>query len=228
MNPESPLPPRLERVHRWVHAQPWLRRFTVMNRLLLAMAFLPTGLVKVTGQRFTTLPVDNPVGFFFEAMYRTGPYWNFIGLVQVAAAVLLLIPATATVGAVLFVPVITSIVLITWGVGFGNTAIITTAMLLAAVYLVCWDGDRIWAAASHLVGRRRSDPLFLEMGILERVGWATGGVAGMGLLLITRSFLPRPMTKGLLVLGLTAAVLVVLGWTSSLRRPASPATAKGG
>ena len=69
-----------------------------MNRILLAMAFFPTGLVKATGQRFTLLPIENPVGFFFEAMYQTGPYWYFIGMVQVAAAVLLLIPATATLG----------------------------------------------------------------------------------------------------------------------------------
>ena len=27
-----------------------------------------TGLVKATGQRFTLLPVENPIGFFFEAV----------------------------------------------------------------------------------------------------------------------------------------------------------------
>ena len=70
-----------------------------MNRILLAMAFLPTGLVKATGQRFTLLPVDTPVGFFFEAMYRTGPFWRFIGVVQVASAVMLLIPGTALLDA---------------------------------------------------------------------------------------------------------------------------------
>jgi uncharacterized membrane protein YphA (DoxX/SURF4 family) len=106
---------------RWAWGQPWLRRFTLANRLLLSMAFLPTGLVKLTGQRFTVLSVDTPVGFFFEAMYQTGPYWIFIGLVQVVAAVLLLIPATATLGAVVFFPVGLSVLLVTWGVGFGTT-----------------------------------------------------------------------------------------------------------
>ncbi|MGI9625596.1 MAG: DoxX family protein, partial [Longimicrobiales bacterium] len=92
---QTPLPPVLERAHSWSRAQPWLGRFTLMNRLLLAMAFIPTGLVKATGQRFTTLPVENPVGFFFEAMYQTGPYWFFIGAMQILAGVLLLVPATA-------------------------------------------------------------------------------------------------------------------------------------
>ena len=88
----SPMPAPLARAHAWARAQPWLGRFTLMNRILLAMAFLPTGAVKATGQRFTTLPVEDPIGFFFEAMYRTGPFWNFVGAVQVLSAVLLLVP----------------------------------------------------------------------------------------------------------------------------------------
>ena len=99
------------------------------------MAFFPTGLVKLTGQRFTLLGVDTPVGFFFEAMYQTGPYWRFIGLAQITASVLLLIPRTATLGALLFLPIGTSIFLITWGVGFQGTVWVTSGMLLAVVYL---------------------------------------------------------------------------------------------
>ena len=58
MSPDLP-PAIADRLAR-VRATPVLRRFTLMNRLLLAMAFLPTGLVKLTGQRFTILPVDDP------------------------------------------------------------------------------------------------------------------------------------------------------------------------
>jgi len=99
--------------------------------------------VKATGQRFTTLPVDNPVGFFFEAMYQTGPYWYFIGFSQIAAAVLLLIPSMATLGALLFLPIGFSIFLVTWGIGFGGTVYITAGMLLSVMYLVCWDADKV-------------------------------------------------------------------------------------
>jgi hypothetical protein len=206
---------------RWAWGQPWLRRFTLANRLLLSMAFLPTGLVKLTGQRFTVLSVDTPVGFFFEAMYQTGPYWIFIGLVQVVAAVLLLIPATATLGAVVFFPVGLSVLLVTWGVGFGTTVFVAAGMLLSVIYLLCWDGDRAWRAASVLVGTGLSGmdagadverPLLLEGAhALERWGWILGGVAGMGLMLVTRNFMHPGAALPLLALVGLAAVLVIAG-----------------
>lgn len=215
----APPPPAiLARWHGWARARPWLHRFTLMNRLLLAMAFLPTGLVKATGQRFTTLPVENPVGFFFEAMYQTGPYWHFIGFAQIAASVLLLVPATSTLGALLFFPIIVSIVLITWGVGFTGTVWVTSAMLVAVVYLLCWDGDRLWAAGWHVLGTRPTPALLTEMSWIERAGWLLGGAAGMGLFLVLRSFLPREITQGLLLTGVLAVLLVVLGWTTGMVR----------
>lgn len=189
-----------------------------MNRLLLAMAFFPTGLVKATGQRFTTLPVENPVGFFFEAMYQTGPYWNFIGFAQIAASVLLVIPATTTLGALLFLPVVLSIVLITWGVGFAGTVYVTSAMLLSVVYLLCWDADRLWAAGWHLLGTRSSPSLLAGASWIERAGWILGGAAGLGLFLVTRSFLPGETTRPLLVAGVLAAVLVISGWVAEVVR----------
>ena len=205
------LPPALADLLARVRATPLLQRFTLMNRLLLAMAFLPTGLVKLTGQRFTILPVDNPVGFFFEAMYRTGPWWRFIGLVQVLAAVLLLIPRTATLGAVLFLPVVASILLITIGVGFGLTAVIVAGMLLAVVYLLCWDADRVWAAWAALWKPRRELHPFRGMHWLETAGWLLGGAAGMGLFLAARGFLPMTAAPALLGTGVLAAALVIGG-----------------
>ena len=205
------LPPAMADLLACVRATPLLRRFTLMNRLLLAMAFLPTGLVKLTGQRFTTLPVDNPVGFFFEAMYRTGPWWRFIGLVQVLAAMLLLVPRTATLGAALFLPVVASILLITIGVGFGLTAVVVAGMLLAVVYLLCWDADRVWAAAAALWGSGRELHPFRDMHWLEGAGWLLGGAAGMGLFLATRGFLPMSAAPALLGTGALAIALVIGG-----------------
>lgn len=227
-----PLPAPLARAHGWARAQPWLGRFTLMNRLLLAMAFLPTGLVKATGQRFTSLPVDNPVGFFFEAMYQTGPYWHFIGLMQMAAAVMLLIPATATLGAVLFLPIALSIFLITWGIGFTGTVWVTSGMLLAVIYLVCWDGDRIWSAAALLIGNRGgARSLLAGAGRLERLGWVAGGVSGILLFLVTRSFLPGSWTGPLLLAGIASFLLVLVGGALTLVRPGGTqagASAPGG
>ncbi|MDH3270009.1 MAG: hypothetical protein OEN56_01675 [Gemmatimonadota bacterium] len=208
----SGLPKRLDALHQLARAQPWLGRFTLMNRLLLAMAFLPTGLVKATGQRFTTLPVENPVGFFFEAMYQSGPYWHFIGVSQIVAALLLLIPATATLGALLFLPIIVSIVLITWGIGFSGTIWITAGMLLSVIYLLCWDADRIWSATSTVLGTPEGPKLLADATWFEKAGWLLGGAVGIALLLVTRGFLPSSATPRLLLGGVGAAILVVAGW----------------
>ena len=217
VRPSEP-PPVVADLLARVRATPWLQRFTLMNRLLLAMAFLPTGLVKLTGQRFTTLPVDDPVGFFFEAMYRTGPYWRFIGLVQVLAALLLLVPRTATLGAVLFLPVVGSILLITVGVGFGLTAVIVAGMLLAVAWLLCWDADRIWAAAAALWGSRSELHPLRNMHWLEGTGWILGGAAGMALFLATGDFLPMSLAPALLGTGLLAMALVIGGGVAGALR----------
>lgn len=121
--------------------------FTWMTRALLALGFLPSGLTKVLGNRFTQLGVDNPVGFFFEALYLSGFYWNFIGAAQLAAALLLLIPRTATLGALVYFPIILNIFLITVSMDFRGTPVITGLMLLGSTYLLCWDFDRL----KHLV-----------------------------------------------------------------------------
>lgn len=51
--------------------------FTWDTLILLSFAFIPSGLKKVHDQRFTALDLSNPIGFFSEALYRTGFYWLF-------------------------------------------------------------------------------------------------------------------------------------------------------
>ena len=121
----------------------WLRRFTTMTRVLLALGFTPSGLTKLLGNRFTILGPETPVGFFFEALYRSGFYWNFIGACQLLAALLLLIPRTVTLGAVLYFPLILNIFVITVSLHFTGTPVITGLMLLASTYLLCWDADKL-------------------------------------------------------------------------------------
>ena len=60
----------LNQLHARVKKNRWLKIFTFFTRILLALAFLPSGLTKVLGNRFTVLGIDDPVGFFFEALYR--------------------------------------------------------------------------------------------------------------------------------------------------------------
>lgn len=95
------------------------------------------------GDRFTLLGIDNPVGFFFEALYRTGFYWNFLGLMQLLAGVLLLIPKTTFFGALLYLPIIINIFIIVVSMQFKGTPYIAGLMLLANLYLIFWDYKKL-------------------------------------------------------------------------------------
>jgi uncharacterized membrane protein YphA (DoxX/SURF4 family) len=132
---------RLDTLHSSVRERKWLRAFAWFNRLVLALAFTPAGLTKLMGHRFTSLAIDTPVGFFFEALYRTGFYWRFLGAAQLVAAVLLLLPRTHPLGAVLYFPIALNVFLITLSMHFQGTPFVTGAMLLASTYLMCWHYD---------------------------------------------------------------------------------------
>ena len=133
----------IDQLHARVKKNRLLKIFTVFTRVLLALAFLPSGLTKVLGNRFTVLGIDDPIGFFFEALYRTGFYWRFLGICQLAVALLLVIPRTATLGALAYFPLILNIFVITVSMGFTGTPVITGLMLLASIYLLCWDYDKL-------------------------------------------------------------------------------------
>lgn len=135
----------LDSLHARVKQNRLLQYFAAFNRVILAVSFIPSGMTKVLGLRFTQIPTDNPVGFFFEAFYQTGGWYRFVGFAQVLAAILLLIPRTSTLGATIFFPIVLNIAIITIAVGFKGTWMITTAMFLANLYLICWDYDKFKA-----------------------------------------------------------------------------------
>lgn len=117
--------------------------FTWGTRILLAIAFMPSGLKKLLGQRFTLLDIDNPVGFFFEALYQSGWYWNFLGFMQLTVALLLLIPRTAFFGAILYLPIVINIFIIVVSMHFTGTPIIAGLLLLGNIYLLLWDYKKL-------------------------------------------------------------------------------------
>jgi uncharacterized membrane protein YphA (DoxX/SURF4 family) len=121
----------------------WAGRFVVGLRVLMAVGFIPPGLTKLLDNRFTILGVDTPIGYFFDALYQTGFYYQFIGLSQVLAGVLLLIPRFATLGALIYFPIIINIFVITVSMHFQGTPVITSLMLLAITFLLWWDFDRL-------------------------------------------------------------------------------------
>ena len=133
----------LDSIHARAKRSKWLRYFAVFNRIGLALGFLPSGIVKIVGERFTSLSVMHPMGHYLEALHRTGWYYNVIGVMQVTAAVLLLIPRTATLGAVIYFPVILNIFLLSYSVRFEGSWVSSPLMVLANLYLLCWDYDKL-------------------------------------------------------------------------------------
>lgn len=117
--------------------------FTAFTRCLLAVGFIPPSIPKILHRPFTILPDSDPVGHYFGALYATGFYYEFIGWGQITAALLLLFPRTAHVGALMFLPIIANIAVLTMSVGFKGTWILTILMSLAALWLTAWEYDRL-------------------------------------------------------------------------------------
>ncbi|WP_053069202.1 DoxX family membrane protein [Bizionia psychrotolerans] len=136
-----------------LHNQLFFKIFTWFTRILLAVAFVPSGLTKLVGNRFTTLGTDDPVGFFFEALYQSGWYWNFIGLLQLTVVLLLLIPKTTFLGALLYLPIVINILAIVTSMHFTGTPFIVGLMLLANIYLLIWDVEKLHAIGNIILKR---------------------------------------------------------------------------
>jgi len=134
---------RLSHVYHEAKGNKWFHYFAVFCRLMLALSFIISAIVKIRGERFAAgLSVNNPMGHYFEALYHTGYYYTFIGISQLIIALLLLIPRTTVLGALMYFPVALNICILTYAVRFEGTRA-TTFMLLANLYLLWWHYDQI-------------------------------------------------------------------------------------
>lgn len=133
---------QLDDLHAQVKQNKWYGYFALFNRLALAAGFIPSGYVKITGERFTNLSSLHPMGNYLEALYHTGYYYPFIGYMQIIAALLLLIPRTATLGAAIYFPIILNICVLSLSVGFDGSLVSSPLMVWANLYLLCWDYDK--------------------------------------------------------------------------------------
>lgn len=134
---------RLEEIYYEAKSDKWLKRFAVFCRIALAAGFIPAGFVKIMGERFAAgLPSNNPLGHYFDALHLTGYYYTFIGVVQIITAILLLIPRTSFLGALMYFPVIINICVLAYATRFDGTRLVTM-MVLASLFLLIWDYDRL-------------------------------------------------------------------------------------
>lgn len=114
------------------------RIFYWFLKITMGLTFITSGLRKMPGVKFTTLPIEDPVGLFFEGMYVTGFYWNFVGYFQIFAGILLMTPWFKRLSPLLILPVTVNIWLVSISLHMRGTPFITTMMLLANLYLILW------------------------------------------------------------------------------------------
>jgi hypothetical protein len=134
---------KLEQYYYQARGNKWYRWFAIFCRLALAVAWLISGYVKISGERFAAgLSHNHPLGQYFDALLNTGYYYTFIGIGQVFVAILLLIPGTTLIGAISSFPIALNICVLTYSVRFEGTRA-ATFLLLANLFLLCWDYDRL-------------------------------------------------------------------------------------
>ncbi len=136
---------QLDQLHARAKTNRWMHYFTLFTRVALAIGFFPSGMQKVLGYRFTSLAINHPMGNYLEALHLTGYYYPFIGVMQVLAAILLLIPRTALLGALIYFPIILNICILSLSVRFDGSLLTSPLMVLATLYLLAWDYDRLKA-----------------------------------------------------------------------------------
>lgn len=140
-----------------------LQLAVIYTRYLVGGAFVFASLIKIKGHRFTQLADDaggHSPAHFFEMMYQSGLYWQFLGWAQLLAGLLLLTQRYALLGALGFVAIMANIFVITISFDFPGTPVITGLMLLAGLLLLAWDWNRLRVVANLPVAAETTSALY--------------------------------------------------------------------
>ena len=121
-----------------LRSQPMFVVFYWMVKIALGIGFVGSGIRKLPGIKFTQIATDNPIGLFFEGMYQTGFYWNFIGYYQMLVGLMLMTNWFKSLSPVLAFPVTFNIFLVSASLHMKGTPVITTLMLLGNIFLMIW------------------------------------------------------------------------------------------
>lgn len=145
--------------------QYWAGVFVICLRYLIGSGFVFASMVKIQGERFTILSPETRIGHFFETLYQTGMYWQFLGWAQLIAALLLMTQRFAVLGALMFFPIILNIFIITISLEFAGTPFVTGLMLLATAFLLLWDYEKFMPLFQPSADEN-NDLLWVVMGVL--------------------------------------------------------------
>ena len=127
---------------RRLHSEKMLVYFYWTIKILLGLGFVLSGPRKLPGVKFTQLPITNPVGLFFEGMYVTGFYWNFIGYYQILVGLILMTRWWQALSPLLILPVTVNIFLVSVSLEMRGTPVITGLMLLGDLFLMVWHWEK--------------------------------------------------------------------------------------
>ena len=120
----------------------WVQLFIIYTRFMLGGGFVFASIIKIKGRRFTSGSQEDAgfgtAGHFFETMYQTGEYWQFLGWAQLISGFLLMTQKFSKMGAVINLAIILNVFMITISMDFNFTPVVTFAMLLANIGLVFW------------------------------------------------------------------------------------------
>jgi hypothetical protein len=198
----------------------WATHCVILLRILIGFAFLPAALKKVLDQPFTDAANTGRFHDFLDAFHATGGFYQFVGVVQLLAALLLSTQYFALLGAFLALPMLTAITVFVWStIGLTPTAIVASLMLLGTIVLLLWDLDR-WRG---VFGTTSTTPI--EPATVELRPWMWCGAAIWVLYLgvcITHGGVYRPrglelMEPAFYVLP-TIALLPIITWIATARR----------
>jgi len=180
---------RIEEIYYEAKNDKWFKGFAVFCRIALAASFLPTGFVKIMGQRFAEgLPHNNPLGHYFDALLTTGYYYTFIGIAQITTALLLLIPRTALIGALMNFALVLNIMILTYATRFDGTRLITM-MFLAGLFLLVWDYDRLKYILPFKRHTTITPVLKKPLGMRLRIIFFSGVVAAIAIIIVGTFYL---------------------------------------
>jgi hypothetical protein len=191
-----------------------LQLFTIYLRYLIGTAFIIAAFVM--GKIIPLFDVEQldkglPPGltsYAFASFIHSPLYWSFIGWSQLIAGILLVTQRFARLGVVVYLPIILNIFILTYSYHFSGTDIVSGLMLLAAIYLAIWEGDKL----QYLWVEPALENLPQPTQSIEKLpvwGWAGGGMI-LIIMVFFRKLHPLYLCLLCLLMGIIALLIYLI------------------
>lgn len=154
----------------------WANVVIANLRILIGFAFVPAGLKKLLAQPFTDPQNTGPFHEFLHAFHATGWFYQFVGVMQLTAAVLLCSQRFATLGALLALPMLAAIMVFCWSTAVYPTAVVVTLMFCATTALLLWDVQK-WRGVFAADDRETHIDIVMLPPVIDLRLWRRCGLA---------------------------------------------------